>query len=297
RAATLASLHPDPWRAVDAQPTAETMAAALEVRGRTPSQVRLRRRFLRWVPVRAGDRVLEVGCGTGVVVRDLAALVGRRGAVTAVDTSATLLARARSLSRGAAGGRIAFRRADGHRLPFGDRRFDVVLAITVILHVEDPLRVVKEMTRVARPGGRVGLQDQDFGLIGAAHPDRELTARILDGVAPRVGDGQAPAPLRGTQALRVDGAAALRHVERLVAIGPRVAGSPGGEKARAYIVGELRKAGVEAEVQPFEDVTPHGRMRMANVVARLPGRRADVVALAGHYDTKLFTSFRFVGAN
>ena len=95
------------------------MAAALEVRGRTPSQVRLRRRFLRWVPVRAGDRVLEVGCGTGVVVRDLAALVGRRGAVTAVDTSATLLARARSLSRGAAGGRIAFRRADGQRLPFG----------------------------------------------------------------------------------------------------------------------------------------------------------------------------------
>ena len=169
------------------------MAAALEVRGRTPSrgvdlpaQVRLRRRFLRWVPVRAGDRVLEVGCGTGVVVRDLAALVGRRGAVTAVDTSATLLARARSLSRGAAGGRIAFRRADGHRLPFGDRRFDVVLAITVILHVEDPLRVVKEMTRVARPGGRIGLQDQDFGLIGAAHPDRELTARILDGVAARI---------------------------------------------------------------------------------------------------------------
>jgi hypothetical protein len=42
------------------------------------------------------------------------------------------------------------------------------------------------MARVARPGGRVGLQDQDFGLIGAAHPDRELTARILDGVAARI---------------------------------------------------------------------------------------------------------------
>src|SRR2546430_15148678 len=36
---------------------------------------------------------------------------------------------------------------------------------------------------------------------------------------------------------------------------------------------------------------------MANVVARLPGRRPDVVVLAGHYDTKLFKSFRFVGAN
>jgi SAM-dependent methyltransferase len=185
--------HLDPWRAVDAQPTAATMAAALEVRGRTPSQVRLRRRFLKWVPVRAAQRVLEVGCGTGVVVRDLAALVGRRGVVTAVDTSATLLAQARSLSRGVPGAAIRFRQGDGHRLPFGDRRFDVTLAITVILHVEDPLRVVKEMARVTRPGGRVGIQDQDFGLIGAAHPDCALTATILDGVAARI----YPEPHRG----------------------------------------------------------------------------------------------------
>jgi SAM-dependent methyltransferase len=162
------------------------MAAALEVRGRTPSQARLRRRFLKWVPVRAGARVLEVGCGTGVVARDLAALVGRRGAVTAVDPSATLLARARTLSRGAPGARIAFRGADGNRLPFADGRFDAALAITVILHVEEPLRVVHELARVTRPGGRVAVQDQDFGLIGAAHPDRALTAGILDGVAARI---------------------------------------------------------------------------------------------------------------
>jgi len=105
------------------------------------------------------------------------------------------------------------------------------------------------------------------------------------------GDAQAPAPPR------VDGAAALRHVERLVAIGPRVAGSAGAERARAYIVGELRRLGLEPEVQGFEATTPHGPMRMANIIARLPGRRPDVVVLAGHYDTKLFNSFRFVGAN
>jgi glutaminyl-peptide cyclotransferase len=105
------------------------------------------------------------------------------------------------------------------------------------------------------------------------------------------GDAQAPAPPR------VDGAAALRHVERLVAIGPRVAGSAGAERARAYIVGELRRAGIEPEVQRFDATTPHGPVRMANVIARLPGRRPDVIMLAGHYDTKLFTSLRFVGAN
>jgi Zn-dependent M28 family amino/carboxypeptidase len=95
-----------------------------------------------------------------------------------------------------------------------------------------------------------------------------------------------------------DGAAALRHVERLVAIGPRVAGTPGGARAREYIVGELRKlGGVQVTVRRFEADTPDGRQSMANVVAVLPGARPDVVMLASHYDTKLFKEFRFVGAN
>jgi Zn-dependent M28 family amino/carboxypeptidase len=102
---------------------------------------------------------------------------------------------------------------------------------------------------------------------------------------------------RAAEAPRVDGAAALRHVERLVAIGPRVAGTPGGERARAYITGELRKLAVKVDVHAFEADTPHGRRRMANVVAVVPGRRTDVILLGGHYDTKDFKEFRFVGAN
>jgi glutaminyl-peptide cyclotransferase len=95
-----------------------------------------------------------------------------------------------------------------------------------------------------------------------------------------------------------DGAAALRHVERLVGIGPRVAGTSGGARAREYIVAELKKiAGAQVQVKPFDADTPHGRQSMANVLAVLPGKRLDVVMLAGHYDTKLFKQFRFVGAN
>lgn len=97
---------------------------------------------------------------------------------------------------------------------------------------------------------------------------------------------------------KFDGGAALKHVERLVAIGPRVAGSPGGARARDYIVGELKKLpGAQVQVKAFEADTPHGRLKMANVVAVLPGRRPDVIMVAGHYDTKLFKEFRFVGAN
>ena len=97
---------------------------------------------------------------------------------------------------------------------------------------------------------------------------------------------------------KFDGAAALKHIERLVAIGPRVAGTPGGVKAREYIVSEARKInGAQVQVRPFEADTPDGLMSMANVVAVLPGARPDVIMLAGHYDTKLFREFRFVGAN
>jgi SAM-dependent methyltransferase len=100
-----------------------------------------------------------------------------------VDNSRAVLAAARRLCRPAAArARIALRAGDGNRLPFAADRFDTTLAITVILHVAHPITVVREMARVTRPGGRVGLQDQDFGMVAVTHPDPELTDRILDGV-------------------------------------------------------------------------------------------------------------------
>jgi SAM-dependent methyltransferase len=180
-------LFPDPWRTLDAQPNVAALIAGLEARGGTPAQVRLRRRFLRFVPIRPGARVLEVGCGSGVVLRDLAALAGRSGHVVGADTSRAMLAAARRLCRPAPGrARITLRRGDGAGLPFAAGRFDATLAITVILHVAAPGAVVGEMVRVTRPGGRVGLQDQDFGMMAVTHPDPELTDRILAGVPRRL---------------------------------------------------------------------------------------------------------------
>src|SRR4030095_11741834 len=118
-----------------------------------------------------------------VVLRDIAALVGRRGEAVGVDDSRRILAAARRPARAAAraGGRRGPRA--GAPLPSAPGRFDPALAITVILHVADPLAVVREMARVTRPGGRVGLQDQDFGMLAVTHPDRALNDQILPGVA------------------------------------------------------------------------------------------------------------------
>ena len=101
----------------------------------------------------------------------------------------------------------------------------------------------------------------------------------------------------GAQAASFDGARALRDVERLVAIGPRPAGSAALGQARRYIEGELRAAGWRVREHAFTAATPHGPIRMVNVIGEWPGRRHDVVAVGGHYDTKVFTAFRFVGAN
>ena len=117
-----------------------------------------------------------------------------------------------------------------------------------------------------------------------------LVALLVAGLAPLAAQERRPAP-------SFDGAAALRHVERLVAIGPRPAGSPAGARARQYVLDALRAAGVTARVEPFDADTPHGRLPMANIVAVLPGRRPDVILIGGHYDTKWFREFTFVGAN
>jgi ubiquinone/menaquinone biosynthesis C-methylase UbiE len=181
------SPHPDPWRAIDRQPRPERYVRLMESRGQTPTQARLRRRFLRFCRIGRGWRVVEVGSGSGVVARDLAALVGPRGHVTGIDRSRVVLvaARRRAREEGLAR-RLEFRRGEAAALPLRTGRFDCALAVTVLLHVARPQAMLRELVRVTRPGGVVGLQDQDFGTQVLDHPDRDLTRRIFEGVTARL---------------------------------------------------------------------------------------------------------------
>jgi len=96
---------------------------------------------------------------------------------------------------------------------------------------------------------------------------------------------------------RFDTGRAWRDLERIVGFGPRPAGSPALERTRAYLLEELRRAGVAAHRQAFTARTEAGPVAMVNIVAELPGRRPETIVIGGHYDTKPFRAFRFVGAN
>lgn len=112
--------------------------------------------------------------------------------------------------------------------------------------------------------------------------------------APLQRSSPAPAP---SAAPTFDSGKAWEHLRQMVLLGPRPAGSDALRQTRAYITRQLASAGLVVEEQPFVAQTPTGPISMVNLIARLPGRRAERILLTGHYDTKLLRDSVFVGAN
>lgn len=94
-----------------------------------------------------------------------------------------------------------------------------------------------------------------------------------------------------------DSSRAFDYLRQIVAFGPRPAGSPALESTRRYLRDQLAGAGVTAVDQKFEATTPIGPVKMTNLIATIPGASPTRIVIGGHYDTKLFPQFPFVGAN
>jgi hypothetical protein len=96
------------------------------------------------------------------------------------------------------------------------------------------------------------------------------------------------------------GEKAFAHVQRLVDLGPRPAGSDALEKSRDYIEDQLHRGGWQVTRQVFSDNTPRGKVRFVNLIAQFSGHgkaASPAFLLCSHYDTKTFDTIRFVGAN
>ncbi|MFQ5790121.1 MAG: M28 family peptidase [Acidobacteriota bacterium] len=94
-----------------------------------------------------------------------------------------------------------------------------------------------------------------------------------------------------------DGEKALAHVRRLVELGPRPVGSEAHQKMQQYLLESLSATGLATSREDFTGETPGGPIPMSNLMAVHRGDPERLIIIAGHYDTKRFDRFIFVGAN
>lgn len=169
----------DPWANPSAVSAADAarMAAFLEERATRPDQVLVNAALRAALAPRPGESLLEVGCGAGVLCRLIGADLLPGGALLGVDVAPDMIAVALELAQGQP--HLRFEVAAGGSLPARDRTFDAAFGARLLLHVAEPLPIVREMVRVVKTGGRVVLMDWDFETLVVTHPDRGLTRRLL----------------------------------------------------------------------------------------------------------------------
>ncbi|MCU4926117.1 methyltransferase domain-containing protein [Halobacteria archaeon AArc-dxtr1] len=113
-------------------------------------------RLIETSEVQAGDRVLDVACGTGIVTRRAASRVGESGAVVGLDINNGMLAVAAETAVETQPS-IEWQQGDATDLPFPDESFDIVCCQQALQFFDDPVAAVEEMRRVLTPGGCVAL--------------------------------------------------------------------------------------------------------------------------------------------
>lgn len=170
---------PDVWATVTELDTAtqQRLSDVLEARGADPQQKAMRQSFLADIEFPESARLLEVGCGTGVLTRVLARLPAV-ATVIGVDPAPFLLRRAQELAKGIPN--VSFEEADGRSLPFEDARFDVVVFDSTLSHVPDPKRALAEAFRVLRPSGQLAAFDGDYSTTTVALGDHDPLQACVD---------------------------------------------------------------------------------------------------------------------
>ena len=152
----------------------DVIASRLEARGRHPAFAAMLREYLEAMRVDEAQRVLDLGCGTGLAARAIAKRPEFSGMVLGIDLSprfietATRLAVEEGLHE-----RLAFRAGDTRQLDFAEASFDAVVAHTLVSHVADPLSVVRLAARLLKPGGMLGVFDGDYASLTFGNADAE----------------------------------------------------------------------------------------------------------------------------
>ncbi|MFI5315261.1 MAG: class I SAM-dependent methyltransferase [Myxococcota bacterium] len=211
-------------------------------------------RWPRWLfprlELRAGERLLELGCGPGTLWRDNAERIPAGLSLVLTDLSPGMLAQAHA-QLAALSPQPDFREADAQALPFPDDSFDCVLANHMLYHVPDRARALREVRRVLRRGGRftastnaaTHLLDLREALARAGLPEVGSAAGEFDLEA---ATREIATVLRVERVQRRDSALEVRDVETLVAYvrsGGGVTPEDAIDRFRAHVAQQIELAG------------------------------------------------------
>ena len=212
------------------------------------------------------ERILEVGCGSGALVRKIAQMTNQQNPIVGTDLSPYLLSEAQLIAAGEKLDQvISFEQANAEDLPYADESFDISISSTV-MEEGDANKMIAELARVTKPGGRILIvvraTDVDWWVNIPLSPDRQ---REVNSLGPKVGAGVGPGGCADASLYQRIKAAGLRPnlmgprfafyrdgdrmhdvLERLDAALP-ADGKSGFQKAR----GEAQEAGTICVGEPF----------------------------------------------
>lgn len=146
----------------------------------------MQRQYREWFDPKPGEKLLDVGCGTGTNVYALSKIVGPGGKIIGIDNSEAMLAIARA---NAAAPNVEYQLKAIEEIDFEPDSFDGVVCTQVLGYVADPLQAIRAMLFVVKPGGRVFISEADWDTLIYNVPDKDLQRKVVHCFSDHHGDG------------------------------------------------------------------------------------------------------------
>jgi len=163
---------------IDETENPDEFIAFLDTVSRNEGIMAMKRRTYELLDARAGQRILEVGCGTGDDARQIAKMISPAGSIVAIDKSEALISEARKRSR-RKNDLIDFVVGDATELDLESATFDACRIERTLIHIPEPIAAMSEMVRVLHSGGKLVAYEPDLEAYVIDSSYRELSRRLL----------------------------------------------------------------------------------------------------------------------